>query len=97
MITANIAACIKGLRLICDGKAEDAYELMKECTPRDFLEAADILEDQSLWAGKLMEIAERHQGQDHESVRDLVVGAAAAGDEEAQALLDCGFLETKAY
>jgi hypothetical protein len=52
MITKNIATCIKGLRLLGDGKAQEARDLMKDCTAHDLREAITILEDQALWAGK---------------------------------------------
>jgi hypothetical protein len=48
MITENIATCIKGIRLLGDGKAQEAYDLMKECTAHDLQEAVSILEDQAL-------------------------------------------------
>jgi hypothetical protein len=50
MITKNIATCIKGLRLLGDGKAQEARDLMKDCTAHDLREAITILEDQALWA-----------------------------------------------
>lgn len=97
MITENIATCIKGLRLLGDGKAEEAYYLMKECTAHDLSEAISILEDQALWAGKLAEIGQRHHAGDDESIRDVLIRAAATGDEEARALIGCGLLEQKTY
>ena len=39
MITKNIATCIKGLRLLGDGKAREARDLMKHCTAHDLREA----------------------------------------------------------
>jgi hypothetical protein len=89
MITKNIATCIKGLRLLGDGKAQEARDLMKDCTAHDLREAITILEDQALWAGKLSEIGERHHASDDESIRDVLIRAAAAGDEEAKALIAC--------
>ena len=52
---------------------------------------------QALWAGKLAEIGERHQASDDESIRDVLIRAAAAGDEEAKALIACDLLELKMY
>ncbi len=95
MITKNIATCIKGLRLLGDGKAQEARDLMKDCTAHDLREAITILEDQALWAGKLSEIGER--ASDDESIRDVLIRAAAAGDEEAKALIACDLLELKMY
>jgi hypothetical protein len=43
MITKNIATCIKGLRLLGDGKAQEARDLMKDCTAHDLREAITIL------------------------------------------------------
>ena len=97
MITANVAACIKGIRLAGEGNAKEAHELMKVCTRDDLAAAVDILEDQALWAGKLMEIGKRHHAHATESMFDLLTRAAAAGDEEAKALIDCGLLEQKRY
>jgi hypothetical protein len=96
MITKNIATCIKGLRLLGDGKAQEARDLMKDCTAHDLREAIAILEDQALWAGKLSEIGERHHASDDESIRDVLIRAAAAGDEDAKALIACD-LELKMY
>jgi hypothetical protein len=95
-LTKNIATCIKGLRLLGDGKAQEARDLMKDCTAHDLREAITILEDQALWAGKLSEI-ERHHASDDESIRDVLIRAAAAGDEEAKALIACDLLELKMY
>jgi hypothetical protein len=97
MITENIATCIKGIRLLGEGKAEEAHNLIKHSTVRDLREATAILEDQALWASKISEIADRHGPADDASVRDLLTRAAAAGDEEAKALISCGLLETKSY
>ena len=97
MITKNIATCIKGLRLLGDGKAQEARDLMKDCTAHDLREAITILEDQAFWAGKLSEIGERHHASDDESIRDVLIRAAAAGDEEANALIACDLLELKMY
>jgi hypothetical protein len=97
MITKNIATCIKGLRLLGDGKAQEARDLMKDCTAHDLREAIAILEDQALWAGKLSEIGERHHASDDESIRDVLIRAAAAGDEDAKALIACDLLELKMY
>lgn len=99
-ITENIATCIKGLRLLCedgDGKAQEAYDLMKDCRAHDLREAISILEDQALWAGKLSEIGDRHHASDDESVFDVLTRAAAAGDEEAKALIACGLFDQKVY
>src|SRR5258706_2604148 len=71
--------------------------LMKDCTAHDLREAITILEDQALWAGKLSEIGERHHASDDESIRDVLIRAAAAGDEEAKALIACDLLELKMY
>jgi hypothetical protein len=97
MITKNIATCIKGLRLLGDGKPKEAYNLMHDCTAHDLQEAASILEDQALLAGKLKGIGERHHARARESTRDVLVRASAAGDEEAKVLIACGLLEQKAY
>jgi hypothetical protein len=97
MITENIATCIKGIRLLGDGKVQEAYDLMKSCTGHDLSEAAAILEDQALWAEKLREIGERHHARNDETFREILDRAAAAGDEEARALIACGLLEEKTY
>jgi hypothetical protein len=97
MITENIATCIRGIRLAGDGKTQEAYDLMKHCTARDLFEACDILEDQALWRGKLKEIGERHHPSANESMHDILTRAAAAGDEEAKALIACGLLDQKVY
>src|SRR5258706_1597428 len=96
MITKNIATCIKGLRLLGDGKAQEARDLMKDCTAHDLREAITILEDQALWAGKLSEIGER-ASDDDESIRDVLIRASAAGDEERKALIACDLLELTRY
>jgi hypothetical protein len=85
MITANIVACIKAIRLVGDGKKQEAWDLMKNCTPRDVYEATDILD----------EIGKRHHAKRQETMRDILTRAAAAGDEEARALIACGLLEQK--
>ena len=97
MITKNIATCIKGIRLLRDGKAKKAHDLMNDCTVHDLIEAIAILENQALLAGKMMEIRERHHASDGETMDDVVVRAAAAGDEEAKAVIACGLLEQKMY
>jgi hypothetical protein len=92
MITENIATCIKGIRRLGDGKAKEAYDLMKECTAHDLQEAVRILEDRALWAGKLREIGDRHHARAGESLRDVLTRASADGDEKAKALIACGLL-----
>ncbi len=78
-------------------KNPEVCDLMKDCTPRDLYEACDILEDQALWASKLKEIGERHHAKRQETMRDILTRAAAAGDEDAKALIACGLLEQKRY
>jgi hypothetical protein len=39
----------------------------------------------------------RHRASDDESVRDVLIRVAAAGDEDAKALVVCGLLEQQAY
>jgi hypothetical protein len=86
MITENIATCIKGIRLLGDGKAQEAHDLMKDCTAHDLSEAVAILEDQALWAGKLREIGRRHHAGHDESIGDVLIRAAAAGAMKMQIL-----------
>jgi hypothetical protein len=84
---------LRSLRRICP----QAWDLMKGCTPLEFYEAGYILKDQALWAGKLEEIGKRHHAKRQETMHDLLTRAAAAGDEEAKALIACGLLEQKVY
>ena len=39
----------------------------------------------------------RHRASDDECVRDVLIRAAAAGDEDAKALIVCSLLEQQAY
>jgi hypothetical protein len=91
--TTDFSALISKIR---ETKPE-AWDLMKGCTPLEFYEACFILEDQTLWAGKLDEIAKRHHAKRQETMSDILTRAAAAGDEEAKALIACGILEQKVY
>ena len=97
MIRRNITTCIKGIRLFGDGKTQEAYDLMKDCTPYDLQEAVAILEDQALWAVKLREIGERHHARRNETFSEILTRAAAAGDEDAKALIACGILDQRVY
>lgn len=97
MISPNVAICIKGFQLIFDGAVQEGYDLVKGYPAKDADEALQILSDQGLWAGKFIEIGARHGAKENERVGDVLMRAAAAGDKEAQALIDCGILEERVY
>jgi hypothetical protein len=97
MISANVSACIRGIHLLGDGATKEACDLLKDFTAEELREAAEILEEQALWATKLREIAERHHVQGDVSVHDILTGAADAGDEEAKALIASDLLELQVY
>lgn len=95
-ISPNVAACIKGIRLLGAGKVKLARELMGKCAVRDLEDAASILEEQALWASKISEIADRHQARTG-TVGSILKRASAAGDKEAKALIGSGILDYPVY
>lgn len=94
-ITPNLAACIKAIRLVRKGTA--ALGLITDCTKKDMDEALAIIEKKALWADKFEEIAQRHHARKGETMTQIMERAAAAGDEEAKAVIDFEILDRRIY
>jgi hypothetical protein len=97
MITPNILNCIKAVRLFDKGAFKKGYALIKDCTGAELLAAAEILERQARYGSMVQEIGERHQAKEGDTVGAILSRAAAAGDERAKTLIDCGFLDQRIY
>jgi hypothetical protein len=96
-ITPNLAACIKAIRLVRKGNPTAALGLIADCTKKDMNEALAIIEEKALWADKFEEIAQRHHARKGETMTQIMERAAAAGDEEAKAMIDFEILDRRIY
>jgi hypothetical protein len=71
--------------------------LIADCTKKDMDEALAIIEEKGLWADKFEEIAQRHHARKGETMTQIMERAAAAGDEEAKAVIDFEILDRRIY
>jgi hypothetical protein len=95
MLSKGAQAVVRGIRLANEGQVHDGYELMKNSTGQDLIDAQMAMDDQAVLASKFREIGKRHNATKNEPMGKLLARAAAADDADAKLLLASGVLDRR--
>jgi hypothetical protein len=87
----QIAACIRGLGLLDQGKTQQAFKLMKGCTYGDLQSAIRALNRRAEFGRKLVSIFDKDGGTDEDTSIGRMMDRAQYGNKEAAMLASCGF------